>query len=171
MSNKINIGIILGSTREGRVSPQVGAWVKTLADQKGNANYEIVDIKDSLLVKTLVHNYSHDPETPEVFFIRDTLAMDYANIHGAPTEGAILEPFATVDLTTMHDCVIGAYSYIQAGEINHLNIAPGTIWVNSPGNFNFYYRQQGLMYNHLNRQHDEMQKIIDDINTEVNNRK
>jgi NAD(P)H-dependent FMN reductase len=46
MSNKINIGIILGSTREGRVSPQVGAWVKTLADQKGNANYEIVDVKD-----------------------------------------------------------------------------------------------------------------------------
>ena len=46
MSNKLNIGIILGSTREGRVSPQVGAWVKTLADQKGNANYEIVDIKE-----------------------------------------------------------------------------------------------------------------------------
>lgn len=45
MSNKLNIGIILGSTREGRVSPQVGAWVKQLADQKGNAHYEIVDIK------------------------------------------------------------------------------------------------------------------------------
>ncbi|MGB3100494.1 MAG: NADPH-dependent oxidoreductase, partial [Psychrobacillus psychrotolerans] len=29
---KLNIGIILGSTREGRVSPQVGAWVKELAD-------------------------------------------------------------------------------------------------------------------------------------------
>lgn len=25
---KSNIGIILGSTRDGRVSPQVGAWVK-----------------------------------------------------------------------------------------------------------------------------------------------
>ncbi|MFS0822054.1 NADPH-dependent FMN reductase [Bacillus sp. 1P02SD] len=43
---KLNIGIILGSTREGRVSPQVGEWVKGIADQHGNANYEIVDIKD-----------------------------------------------------------------------------------------------------------------------------
>ena len=41
---KSNIGIILGSTREGRVSPQVGAWVKELADKRGDANYEIVDI-------------------------------------------------------------------------------------------------------------------------------
>lgn len=42
----LNIGIILGSTREGRVSPQVGEWVKGLADQRGDANYEIVDIAD-----------------------------------------------------------------------------------------------------------------------------
>ncbi len=41
---KLNIGIILGSTREGRVSPQVGEWVKGIADQRGDANYEIVDI-------------------------------------------------------------------------------------------------------------------------------
>ena len=27
---KLKIGIILGSTREGRVSPQVGEWVKKL---------------------------------------------------------------------------------------------------------------------------------------------
>jgi hypothetical protein len=53
---------------------------------------EMVDIRHSALVKTLVHNYSHDPETPDIFFIRDTLAMDYANIHGAPTEGAFLGP-------------------------------------------------------------------------------
>nr|WP_309098674.1 NADPH-dependent FMN reductase [Fredinandcohnia onubensis] len=47
MSNeKLNIGIILGSTREGRVSPQVGAWVKEIADKRGDANYEIVDIAD-----------------------------------------------------------------------------------------------------------------------------
>ncbi|WP_339273936.1 NADPH-dependent FMN reductase [Paenibacillus sp. FSL W8-0426] len=43
---KLNIGIILGSTREGRVSPQVGAWVKEIADKRGDANYEIVDISD-----------------------------------------------------------------------------------------------------------------------------
>ncbi|MFZ0074997.1 MAG: NADPH-dependent oxidoreductase, partial [Exiguobacterium undae] len=36
---KLNIGIILGSTREGRLSPQVGNWVKELADNRGDANY------------------------------------------------------------------------------------------------------------------------------------
>ncbi|MFK7696296.1 NADPH-dependent FMN reductase [Paenibacillus sp. HJGM_3] len=45
MSN-LNIGIILGSTRQGRVSPQVGQWVKSVADKRGDANYEIVDIAD-----------------------------------------------------------------------------------------------------------------------------
>ncbi|MEK4063760.1 MULTISPECIES: NADPH-dependent FMN reductase [Paenibacillus] len=43
---KLNIGIILGSTRQGRVSPQVGEWVKGIADARGDANYEIVDIAD-----------------------------------------------------------------------------------------------------------------------------
>jgi len=43
---KLNIGIILGSTREGRVSPQVGAWVKEIANKRGDANYTIIDIAD-----------------------------------------------------------------------------------------------------------------------------
>jgi len=43
---KLNIGIILGSTRQGRLSPQVGNWVKEIGDQRGDANYEIVDIAD-----------------------------------------------------------------------------------------------------------------------------
>lgn len=41
----LNIGIILGSTREGRVSPQVGQWIKAYADSRNDANYEIIDIK------------------------------------------------------------------------------------------------------------------------------
>jgi NAD(P)H-dependent FMN reductase len=44
--SKLKIGIILGSTRQGRVSPQVGEWVKGIADQRGDADYEIVDIAD-----------------------------------------------------------------------------------------------------------------------------
>lgn len=44
--SELKIGIILGSTREGRVSPQVGDWVKSIADKRGDAQYEIVDIKD-----------------------------------------------------------------------------------------------------------------------------
>lgn len=45
---KINltIGIILGSSRPGRVSPQVGEWVKEIADKRSDANYEIVDVVD-----------------------------------------------------------------------------------------------------------------------------
>lgn len=46
MSEKLNIGIILGSTRQGRVSPQVGSWVKEIADKRGDANYEIIDIAE-----------------------------------------------------------------------------------------------------------------------------
>lgn len=45
MSN-LKIGIILGSTRQGRLSPQVGKWVKEIADKRGDAAYEIVDIAD-----------------------------------------------------------------------------------------------------------------------------
>lgn len=45
-TSTVNIGIILGSTRQGRLSPQVGNWVKEIADARGNANYEIVDIAD-----------------------------------------------------------------------------------------------------------------------------
>lgn len=45
-NDKLNIGIILGSTRQGRLSPQVGEWVKGIADKRGDANYEIVDIAD-----------------------------------------------------------------------------------------------------------------------------
>ena len=43
---KLKIGIILGSTRQGRVSPQVGEWVKGIADKRADADYEIVDISE-----------------------------------------------------------------------------------------------------------------------------
>jgi NAD(P)H-dependent FMN reductase len=43
-NGRLKIGIILGSTRQGRVSPQVGEWVKGIADKRGDAEYEIVDI-------------------------------------------------------------------------------------------------------------------------------
>ena len=101
---------------------------------------EEIEIEDSFLIKTLVHNFSHDPETLEKFFITDTVATHYANIHGSPINGSFLGPFSTIDLTTMRDCVIGAFSYIQAGEVNHLKIDPGTVWVRNPGAFNFLYR-------------------------------
>ena len=45
-NKKLNIGIIIGTTREGRVGPQVAKWVKEIADQRDDANYIILDIKE-----------------------------------------------------------------------------------------------------------------------------
>jgi carbonic anhydrase/acetyltransferase-like protein (isoleucine patch superfamily) len=144
---------------------------------------EAIHIQDSLLVKTLVHNYSHDPETIENFFITNTLSLHYANIHGSPTDGSCLGPFATVDLTTMNDCVIGAFSYIQAGEIGHLDVEPGTVWVRSPDHFNFFYRYPqeklrdyihfeagqppgGILMDFVEQRKEAFQHVFDRVNLE-----
>ncbi len=144
---------------------------------------EGIDIEDSFLIKTLVHNFSHDPETLEKFFIKDTVSSHYANIHGSPMDGCFLGPFATVDLTTMRDCVIGTFSYVQAGEVDHLNVAPGTVWVRSPDAFNFLYRYplnklyhyinfvadrlpQGFIMDFVENRKEGFQRIFDVVNLE-----
>ncbi len=42
----MKFGIILGSTREGRVSPQVGEYIQSIAAQRTQHSFEIVDVKD-----------------------------------------------------------------------------------------------------------------------------
>lgn len=42
----IKIGIIIGSTRPGRVGEKVGNWVYDQAIKRNDANFEIIDIKD-----------------------------------------------------------------------------------------------------------------------------
>jgi NAD(P)H-dependent FMN reductase len=42
----IKIGIITGSTRDSRVNIQVAEWVKSIADKRTDAEFELVDIKD-----------------------------------------------------------------------------------------------------------------------------
>lgn len=103
-------------------------------------NDEAVDIKDSCLVKTLVHNYSHDPESPEIFTIHNTMTMPYANIHGSDMEGCFLGPFSTVDLTTLHDCMIGEFVYLQKNELSHCQVPPGTVWISAGDMFEFHFR-------------------------------
>jgi carbonic anhydrase/acetyltransferase-like protein (isoleucine patch superfamily) len=142
---------------------------------------EGIEIEDSFLIKTLVHNYSHDPESLEKFFIRDTVSTHYANIHGSPTDGSFLGPFATVDLTTMWDCVIGTFSYVQAGVISHLNVGPGTVWVRSADKFNFLYRQpvnklrryidfvagsapQGIIMDFVEHHQEAFKRVFDVVN-------
>ncbi|MDJ0665934.1 MAG: transferase [Desulfobacterales bacterium] len=145
---------------------------------------ERIRIEDSFLFKTLVHCFSHDPETLEEFFITNTIALHDANIHGAPIDGSFLGPFATVDLTTMNDCIIGAYSYIQAGEVGHRKIEPGTIWVRSPDQFNFFYRHpeeelrryihfeagqlpQGILIDFVEERKEDWQRLYEPVNLET----
>lgn len=92
-------------------------------------NDEVIAIRNSFLIKTLVHNFSHDPESPEEFLIRNTISNYYCNIHGAPVEGCYLASFSTVDLTSLHSCIIGAFSYVQAPDLYYKPIKPGTIWI------------------------------------------
>lgn len=142
---------------------------------------ESMDIQNSLLIKTLVHNFSHDPETPEVFYIKDTVALHFANIHGSPSWGCFLEPFSTVDLTTMKDCVVGAFSYIQAGEISRMSIKAGTVWVRDPGNFNFLYQfplkqlneyvqytkgetPKGIFMDFVSERKEDFQRVFETVN-------
>ncbi|MDJ0915047.1 MAG: transferase [Desulfobacterales bacterium] len=144
---------------------------------------EGIRIEDSFLVKTLIHCFSHDPETLEDFFITNTVATHYANIHGSPIDGSFLGPFVTVDLTTTNDCIIGAYSYVQAGEIDHLNLEPGTVWVRSPELFDFRYRHsqeqlrryihfesgqapQGLLIDFMRERKEDFQHIYNTVNLE-----
>jgi carbonic anhydrase/acetyltransferase-like protein (isoleucine patch superfamily) len=100
---------------------------------------EEIRIKDSFLIKNLVHSNSHDPESPEEFLIQNIVSMHYANIHGSPVEGSFLGPFCTVDMTTLHDCVIGAFAYVQTGELAHRLVQKGQIWVRSGDAFSFNY--------------------------------
>lgn len=147
------------------------------------ARDEAIRIENSFLIKTLVHNHSHDPETPENFVISNTVSTHYANIHGSPTDGSFLGPLATLDLSTVNDCIIGAFSYIQAGEINHFHIEPGTVWVRSPGDFNFLYRYpsrflnryvkfrpdcqpEGILIDFVDKYKDAFEQIFGTVNVE-----
>lgn len=101
-------------------------------------NDERIRICDSYLIKTLIHSFSHDPEAPEEFLIRNCISGFYANIHGSPMEGCYLAPFSTVDLTTLHSCIIGTFSYVCAGDLYHKEVPDGTIWLKGDS-FEFQY--------------------------------
>ena len=62
----IRVGIVLGSTRPGRLGEAVGRWVLEQARQRKDAEYELVDLKDYNLplldesVPASAGRYSHD---------------------------------------------------------------------------------------------------------------
>lgn len=64
------IGIITGSTRPGRKSLQVAEWVKGIADKRGDAEYEIIDLVEfnlPLYAEPVSAAYSQDFTAPEAF--------------------------------------------------------------------------------------------------------
>jgi carbonic anhydrase/acetyltransferase-like protein (isoleucine patch superfamily) len=141
---------------------------------------EVIHIKDSFLIKTLVHNFSHDPENLEEFLIQNTMAMHYANIHGSTVEGCFMAPFSTVDLTTLHDSVIGPFAYVQVGELSHHLVKAGRIWIQKRDIFDFSYtfpqeilktyidfqpgeRPKGLFIDFIESRKRNFQKVFDDV--------
>lgn len=46
MMNKPRIGIVLGTTRQGRFGDKPAAWIKTLARQRSDLDFELVDLRD-----------------------------------------------------------------------------------------------------------------------------
>ena len=103
---------------------------------------EAVYIKDSFLCRALVHSFSHDPLSPETFFIVQTVAMPWANIHGSPMAGSFLGPGSTIDLTTVRSSVVGRFAYVQVGEMTHRYIPEGQVWINEDRNFEFRYQHE-----------------------------
>ncbi|MFD0961682.1 NADPH-dependent FMN reductase [Paenibacillus chungangensis] len=64
----IRIGIITGSTRDARVNVQVAEWVKSIADTRKDAEFELVDIKDYNLPRyneSVPAIMTKDYQTPE----------------------------------------------------------------------------------------------------------
>lgn len=117
---------------------------------------EIITIRNSFLDTTLVHSNSHSPESPEEFHIRNTVAMPYANIHGSPIEGSFVGTFGTVDLTTVHNCVVGHFAYVQASEVRHEVFEPGTIFMRSSGSWEFRYNYDpGVLDNYIRHEEGE----------------
>ena len=143
---------------------------------------ERITIRDSLLYKTLVHSNSHNLESPEEFSIRNTISAHYVNIHGSTLQGCFLGPFATVDLMNLHSCIVGAFSYVQAGELFHRKIDPGTVWIRNQ-NFEFKYKfkkeildnfvgvnslfqPRGIIYDFVKEREHDYEKLFDVMNLE-----
>ncbi len=126
-------------------------------------NDEMITIKDSLLYKTLVHSNSHNPANPEEFSIKNTISAHYSNIHGSNLQGCFLAPFATVNFMNLHSCIVGAFSFIQAGDLFHRKIDPGTVWMRTPhSEFKYKFDKKIVKkYVGINASHQPMGIIYD----------
>ncbi len=144
---------------------------------------EVITIRDSFLFRTLIHSKSHNLETPEEFFIRNTVAGHFSNIHGSTMEGCYLGVFATVDHMSLHSCIVGEFSYVQAEELFHRAIRPGTIWIaNDEYSFQYIYpedvlkryvaldasyRPVGLLIDFVESRKTDFERLFEQLNMEA----
>lgn len=144
---------------------------------------EVITIRDSFLFRTLIHSKSHNLETPEEFFIRNTVAAHFSNIHGSTMEGCYLGVFATVDHMSLHSCIVGDFSYIQAEELFHRAIKPGTVWIgNEDFSFQYVYpeeilrkyvsldasfRPAGLLIDFVESRKSDFERLFEQVNMDA----
>ncbi|QSB04045.1 NADPH-dependent FMN reductase [Natronoglycomyces albus] len=62
MSNPLNLAVIVGSTRQGRVSPMVTRWFAQRANEHAEFTVDVIDLAEVALPDTLVENESDIPQ-------------------------------------------------------------------------------------------------------------
>jgi NAD(P)H-dependent FMN reductase len=101
----LKIGIIVGSTRPGRHADAVAQWVKDVADLRGDAEYEIVDLADFPL-----------PHLDEAF---PAAMQQYANDHTKQWSAKIAEFDGYVFVTPEYN---HSTSGVLKNAIDYLNV-------------------------------------------------
>jgi NAD(P)H-dependent FMN reductase len=56
MSDKLNLGVIIGSTREGRWAPAPAKWIAGVAEQHGGFDVDLIDLLDADLPQHLAED-------------------------------------------------------------------------------------------------------------------
>jgi carbonic anhydrase/acetyltransferase-like protein (isoleucine patch superfamily) len=82
----------------------------------------------------------------------------------------------------LHSCIVGEFSYVQAGELFHRKIGPGTVWIKNQ-NFEFKYKfrkdilqhfvgvnnlsqPRGIIYDFVKEREQDYEKLFDVMNIE-----
>ena len=130
------IGIILGSTRPNRLGEQVANWVYKLASQRGDAEFELVDLRDHPLphldepIPPFFGDYQHDHTTE---WARKVAYFDGFVIVTPEYNGSVsgvLKNALDYSFAEWHDKAVGFVSYGTAGGSRaaaHLRLVAGEL--------------------------------------------
>jgi len=136
----VESAVVLGSDIRGDELKRAGDPFGVDGRRMHLAKDEIIHIKNSLLMKVLVHHHARDIEDMHRYRVHHTVALPFANIHGSPVAETFLGTGSTVDLTSAAGCVIGEHAYVQAGRLRHRHIPPGRIWIRSGKHYELNYQ-------------------------------